>query len=256
MKIKVPDYVCDSHVHVGEYFTGIELSFPIESLLKITRKYKIDKVLVSSSEMNTERENKFIVKKATNNPHIYALIRERAETYKRERFLKSLEKTFQNNDKIVGLKVNPSTEKHTITDPIYKRALEILNDHSLVILLHCGRWIEMSGWHYGIEIAKRYPKIKVILAHMGGTHPDLSFPAIQASRPLNNVYMDTSQTRQLIVLKRGIEKLGVERILFGSDMPWGDYLQNLIGVLQFELKESDLNKVLRQNFCSVIAKES
>ena len=253
MRIEIPDHVCDAHVHVGEYFTRIEQSFPLNILLKIVNKYKIDKVLISPSEVDPEKENKIIIKAAMNNKNVYALIRANAESYKQEKFLKFINKSLQSS-KIVGLKINPSTEKHRITDPIYRRALEILNDYNLFLLLHCGRWVEMSGWHYGIEIAKQYPKMKLILAHMGGTHPDLAFPAIQASRPLSNVYMDTSQTRQIIVLKRGIETLGAERILFGSDMPWGDYLQNLVGILQLQLNESDLNNVLRENFYRLIVR--
>lgn len=252
MKIEIPEQVCDSHVHVGNYFGGIELSFTAKILPRLMNKYRIDKVLISPSEVAPERENKVVIKNATNSRKVYGLVRASPKSYKRDKFLRFIENLFRNNDKIVGLKINPSTEKHRIVDPIYKRALETLNDHGLVLLLHCGRWVEMSGWRYGIEIAKRYPKIKVILAHMGGTHPDLAFPAIEASRPLNNVYMDTSQTRQIIVLKKGIEKLGAERILFGSDMPWGDYLQNLVGILQLGLDETTLNKVLRGNFCRVM----
>lgn len=255
MKLDLPEGVCDAHVHVGDYFSRIDLSFPLEKLTKIMDKYRIESALVSSSEVNLEKETRRIIKALRNNRKLYALIRTDPTNYKLPEYLRTTERLLQNNDRIIGLKVNPSTEKHRITDDVYKGALEILNDRNAVLLLHCGRWVKMSGWHYGIEIAKQYPKLKMILAHMGGTHPDLSFPAIEASRPLTNVWMDTSQTRQIVVLKRGIEKLGAERILFGSDMPWGDYLQNLVGILQLKLNESDLNKVLRENFKTIIMKE-
>jgi len=252
MKIDVPDHVCDAHIHVGEYFGGIEQSFPFNVLYRIMEKFKIDKVLVSSSEVNPEVENVRIIKETTKNKQIYGLIRTTPNNYTRQDYLKKLEKLFETNDKIVGLKINPSTEKHQIVDPIYANALELLNDHNLVLLVHCGRWIEMSGWHHVIPVAKRYRNIKIIMGHMGGTHPDLSFPAIDAAQPLRNVFMDTSQTRQPVVLERGIEKLGPNRILFGSDMPWGDYLQNLVGLLQLEDNENFLNKVLRENFWSLV----
>ena len=248
MKIDLPEMVCDVHVHVGDYFSGINLSFPLEKLAKIMDKYRIESALVFSSVTNSEKETRRIIKVLKNNPKIYALMRTDPENYKLREYLKSFERQLQTNDRIVGLKINPSTEKHRITDATYKEALEILNDNGAVLLLHCGRWVEMSGWHYGVEIAKQYPKIKVILAHMGGTHPDLSFPAIEASKKLSNIYMDTSQTRQIIVIKRGVETLGAERIFFGSDMPWGDYLQNLIGILQVELDEHQLNNILKENF--------
>jgi len=252
MKLDLPEGVCDVHVHAGEYFSRIDLSFPVEKLTKIMDKYRIESALVSSSEANLEKETRRIIKALRNNQKLYALLRTDPPNYKLHEYLRFMERLLQNNDRIIGLKVNPSTEKHRITDDIYKGPLEILNDCNAVLLLHCGRWVKMSGWHYGIEIAKQYPKIKVVLAHMGGTHPDLSFPAIEASRKLSNVYMDTSQTRQTVVIKRGIERLGAERILFGSDMPWGDYLQNLLGIVVLDLDESTENRILKENFSSLV----
>lgn len=255
MKLNLPEGVCDVHIHVGEYFSGIDVSFPLEKLKKIMDKYRIRSALVFSGDVNREKETRRIIKALRNNRKLYALIRTDPGNYKLPEYQRFMERLLQNNDRIIGLKVNPSTEKHRITDDIYKGALEILNDHSAVLLLHCGRWLEMSGWHYGIEIAKQYAKMKVILAHMGGTHPDLSFPAIEASRNLSNVYMDTSQTRQTVVIRRGIERLGAKNIFFGSDMPWGDYLQNLVGITTLDLDESIENKILRENFSSLFMHE-
>jgi predicted TIM-barrel fold metal-dependent hydrolase len=206
--------------------------------------------------VNPEKETGRIIRVLRNNREIYAMIRANPENYSQPHFLKSFEGLLRSNDHVIGLKVNSSTEKHRITDSIYEGVLQILNDHRGVLMLHCGRWVEMSGWQYGVEVARKYPKTKVILAHMGGTHPDLSFPAIEASKQLSNVYMDTSQTRQLVVIQRGIERLGAERILWGSDMPWGDYLQNLIGISQLGLSETTMNMVLRENFRRMILKDS
>ncbi len=252
MKIDLPQNVCDAHVHVGDYFPNIELSFTLEMLAKVVAKYRIQSALVFSGDVNQEKETERIVKAVKTNRKLCAMIRTDPENYARYKFLRSFEKLLRNNDRIVGLKVNSSTEKHRITDPVYKGALQLLSDYRGLLLLHCGRWVEMSGWHYGIEVAKQYPAIKVILAHMGGTHPDLSFPAIEASKPLSNIYMDTSQTRQLVVIQRGIERMGAERILWGSDMPWGDYLQNLIGITALNLDESTENKILRENYTRLL----
>lgn len=253
MKIDLPERVCDVHVHVGDYFGGIDVSFPLENLLKIMKKYRIESALVFPSETNPEEETRRLMRALANNPQLYVLIRAEATNYVLPEYLKYVERQLQDNDRVLGLKVNPSQGEHyRITDNVYKRVLEILSDYGAVLLLHCGRWREMSGWHYGIEVAKQHPKIKVVLSHMGGTHPDLSFKAIEASKELSNVYLDTSQTRQIVVLERGIEKLGAERILFGSDMPWGDYLQNLLGIIALDLDESTENKILRENFSSLV----
>lgn len=254
MKLDLPEGVCDIHVHVGDYFSVLDLSSPLETLRKTMEKYRMEAALVFSGDTNPEKETRRIINALRKDRGLFALIRSDPENYNMPKYQRYLKRLLHGNDRIIGLKVNPSTEKHRITDSIYTGVLEILNDNNAVLLLHCGRWLEMSGWQYGIEIAKLYPKMKVILAHMGGTHPDLSFPAIEASREINNVYTDTSQTRQIVVLKRGIERLGAERILFGTDLPWGEYLQNIVGIISLGLDESTENKILRENFKKLVYK--
>lgn len=254
MKLYVPEGVCDAHVHIGK-FPRLKVTFTIRDLQRIMDKYQIESALVFSGYINTEKDTNRLVKTCGKDRRFYVLLRAPPTKYLEVEYVSRMEKLLQNNNQIVGVKINSSTEKHKSTAYIYKQLLRMLNDNHTVLLLHCGRWIEMSGWHYGIEIAKKYPNLKVILAHMGGTHPDLAFAAIEASKELPNVYMDTSQTRQIQVIKKGIEELGASRILFASDMPWGDYLQNLVGITQLDLDEEPLQKVLRGNFNTLIKGE-
>jgi len=213
-------------------------------------KYHIQSALIFSSTLNARKETEHILKELDEG--LYALVRSDPKDYLKEEYLRFLDGILGGH--IVGMKINSSLEKYRVTDPIYQGVLEILQDHEAVLLLHCGRWVEMSGWQYGVEVAKKYPKLKVILAHMGGTHPDLSFPAIEAIQDMKNVYMDTSQTRQLAVFRKGLNTLGSSRILFGTDLPWGSYLQNLTGLLELELDEKYLDDILRKNFQKLIGR--
>lgn len=251
MFISLPEGVCDVHIHVGS-LPQLKVSFSLEDLVKIMDKWRIGKALVFSSYVDPERETKQILKTIVTNRRLYGLVRVKPSNYQTSKFLKWLERLLVENPRIIGVKINPSTEKHRVTEDLYRPCLEMLSDHEGVLLLHCGRWVEMSGWHYGVEVAKRYPRLKVILAHLGGTHPDLAFAAITASKDIKNIYMDTSQTRQINVIRTAIETLGPSRILFGSDMPWGDYVQNLVGLVQLNLSESVIEKVLRENFGRIV----
>lgn len=252
MKFSIPERVCDSHVHVGT-FPNLNVKFGLQDLKAVMAKYKVESAMVFSSIANPKKETKEIIKNMED-MNLYCLVRDNHEKYNTPTFLKSLEKLLRSH-RIVGMKINPSLERYRVTDNCYAGCLEVLNENKAILLLHCGRWVEMSGWHYGLEVARKYPKLKVILAHMGGTHPDLAFPAIEACKDVPNVYMDTSQTRQIIVIKKGIEALGPLRILFGSDMPWGNYLQNLVGILELDLSEDVKDKILRGNFNTLVKGE-
>ena len=250
MRLDLPESVCDAHVHVGT-FPRLRVNFRLEDLTKIMNKYKIASILLFSSYHNSEQLTKQIINASKKDERIHVLLRANPKKYLEREYVKSME-SLLSNERIVGVKINSSVEKHKLTEPIYSKVLRMINRNSGVLLLHCGRWVEMSGWSYGIQIAEKYSQIKVILAHMGGTHPDLSLQAIEASRSLNNVYMDTSQTRQINVIKEGLDKLGSTRILFGSDMPWGNYVQNLVGIQQLELNEKVEENVLRRNFNIIV----
>ncbi len=252
--ISLPEAVCDVHVHTG-FFPQLQVTFTLDKLNSVIKKYGIDSVLVFSSWFSPFVDTNKILRAAEVNRRIYVLIRANPMDYIEPDFRRRLEFLLKSSSQVVGMKINPSTEKHRVVDNLYRDCLEVLNDFEAVLLLHCGRWVKMSSWTYGLEVALKYPKIKVILAHMGGTHPELSFPAIEAVKDVKNIYMDTSQTRQLMVIKRGVETLGSSRILFGSDMPWGNYLQNIVGVLDLDLDESDMNNILRENFNKIIKGE-
>ncbi len=254
VKVELPESVCDVHVHIG-FFPTLQVTMTLDQLYSVMDKYVIDSALVFSSWFSPDQDTEKILKALEKDRRLYALIRSNLRDYRSQRFLNRLEKLLKSNPQVVGMKFNSSTEKHRVTDPIYEGCLEVLNDCEAVLLIHCGRWVEMSGWHFGVQVARAYPHIKVILAHMGGTHPDLSLKAIEAAKNVRNVYMDTSQTRQTIVIKKGIETLGSSRILFGSDMPWGNYVQNLIVLQMLELSETVLNDVLRRNFNKIVKGE-
>ena len=97
-------------------------------------------------------------------------------------------------------------------------------------------------------LAKRFPDAKLIMCHTGG---DWEF-GIKAVRDCPNVKVDFAGT----VDERGayetaIGELGINRVVFGSDMPYGDFFGNLGRVLQLRLSENDTNSILASNFESL-----
>ena len=250
MELTLPENVCDAHVHIGE-FPQLRCNFTIPDLEREMEKYQIEHCLVFSCQDNEHKLTEKIIESARSNSGLHCLFRSKLQNYLSDGYMNYAEKLLQEGEAL-GIKINPSTERHRVTESVYEKPLTLCNDYEALVLVHCGRWVEMSGWNYALDVARKYPKATFILAHMGGTHPDLAIPAIDNAKALGNVLFDTSQTRQLSVLRYAVEQLGVERLLFASDMPWGNYLQNIVGMLQLELDESDLHSVLRGNFRKLI----
>jgi predicted TIM-barrel fold metal-dependent hydrolase len=108
-------------------------------------------------------------------------------------------------------------------------------------------WLQASAWSFGVEVATHalrlmgsglfdaYPKLKVILGHLGETLPhaiwrvDHRIKAIPrgvpAKKPFwdylrNNFYVTTSGNFNSLALQNTILSVGADRILFATDYPY------------------------------------
>lgn len=102
---------------------------------------------------------------------------------------------------------------------------------------------ESSGIHVA-NIARRHPKTKILMAHLGGNCYD-GIPAIQ---DCENVWCDNSGGAfyRGDDLDYAVECLGAERILFGTDMP-GSAASNIGQVLGADLSEQQREQIFWKN---------
>lgn len=150
---------------------------------------------------------------------------------------------------MIGVKIWMST---LCDDPCINPIAEKMIDYGIPILIHSFYKAinqlpnETLGGHVA-NLARRYPELKIIMAHFGGC----AYHGIPAIRDCKNVWVDNSGS-----IFRGddmayaIEMLGVDRILFGSDMP-GNYIVNLGQVLELPLSEEAKDKILYKNALKV-----
>jgi uncharacterized protein len=69
-------------------------------------------------------------------------------------------------------------------------------------------------------LARRFPDVKIVMAHV----TEASERGVLAVQPLKNVWADTSGGQPVAgTIEYAVEKLGPERILFGSDVPYRDF---------------------------------
>jgi len=157
---------------------------------------------------------------------------------------------------IHGLKVHSSIDKIPcgISNNIYKPLLNLARSFDLPLLVHCGRWQEMAGWKYLVEVAERHPDLKFIGAHLGGDREDLKIVAPRAvkERGLQNVWFDISATREWWTIGMAIEQIGIERIIFGSDYPVMHPLMSIASVKALGLTEDEEKRVFSENILAVL----
>lgn len=145
-----------------------------------------------------------------------------------------------------GLKLHGWLQPVACTDPCLEPLLTSANRLNLPVLFHDGTPPFTSSLQIG-WLAEHYPKCKMILGH--GGLKDLASTAAQTARRHDNVYMQTCATT-LLSLKRALDLVGPDKILYGSDggfadMKWVDY--NIRKIRKWNLSEAVEAKVLGGN---------
>ena len=97
---------------------------------------------------------------------------------------------------------------------------------------------------------KKTKNLKIIIPHFGmlGGNP-MDF--LQAFKGRENVYFDTALASTDTVM-RFIEKIGHERILFGSDIPFGTMKRELEKVLSLPIGDDKKERILSKNLKKLI----
>jgi predicted TIM-barrel fold metal-dependent hydrolase len=128
-----------------------------------------------------------------------------------------------NRGLIHGLKLHPSCDRVRITDARTEPFLRLAEDEGLPVMVHCGRWQEMSSYRFALDVAAKYTAVRFVLSHMGGDTPELEMATIDriTEGGLGNVFLGIEGVREYWAVQRAVDKVGADRVIFGSDFPLG-----------------------------------
>lgn len=218
-------------------------------LLKAMERYNISKVFVSGLNQGPNPTMEMI---RIYNDEVYDFKRENPERVEAYTYVSpelpdavdELRRGIEDHG-AVGVKIWMST---LCDDHAVDKVAEALIDYGTPVLIHAfykAVWQlpnETLGGHVA-NLARRYPELKIIMAHFGGS----AYHGLPAIRDCKNVWVDNSGSIfRGDEMQYAIEMLGVERILFGSDMP-GNFIVNLGQVLELPLSATDRDRILYQN---------
>lgn len=109
---------------------------------------------------------------------------------------------------------SPSNGQMKYLEVIFKASDELGH---LPIWVHTFYPLNFDDIRYLFDLSKKYPKVPVILGHMGGIH---WIDVIKLAKENNNIYLDLSAMYTILAPKIAIHELP-ERTLFSSDAPYG-----------------------------------
>jgi len=160
--------------------------------------------------------------------------------------------------KAKGIKLHPAEGAYYPRDerlwPVYEKAQEL----GLPIITHGGIFMLTPDVNYTQpsnfeSVLESFPDLKLVIAHFGHGFWDES---VELAQKFGNVYFDTSAVvsgvEHLEVLTDDdtaelIRKLGVDRVMFGSDYPWFSPVMSLKHFLRLPLTSDEKGNILGEN---------
>jgi predicted TIM-barrel fold metal-dependent hydrolase len=207
-KTRLAFMIFDAHVHVGD-FPAFGVSLDGDGLKKLMKESSIDQCIVMCPDNAYVRD----VVRETAGAHalVWANPREPGNIDAAIKWL--------DDPNFVGIKLHPTRDGFLPNDPGLHPLVELAAKRDLPILVHSGHPHFSLPWSIE-ELAIAFPEAKVIMGHMGHGNIVYINAAIAAAERNGNVYLETSGMPMSIKIAEAVERVGVDRVMYGSDAPF------------------------------------
>jgi hypothetical protein len=248
-----PSQIIDSHAHIGIQDDSFDQSF--ESYLAYIRDTAITTVaafppvaeIYDRYDFHFQDNDKWVNRRTKANQYLLNIGNNE---------LKIIPYFFIWND----FAVNQISYQHKgikwhrhASEPVYhydsnkcKQAIEVITKKNMPVVLE----EELSNT---IKFINDFaPKVRVIIPHLGGLNGGYNGIVNSGLWENPNVYADTALA-SAHEIQHYIETYGHERIMFGSDFPFGDPAHELTKVLNLNLEKEAKKAILSENLIQLLS---
>jgi len=145
-----------------------------------------------------------------------------------------------------GIKLHPWNTSFLANSPCSLDVAKMGERLGVPFIIHSGTPPNSSPLQIA-EMARSAPETTFILAHMG--LPDLWKEALSAATRYPNILLETAGTPSLAI-RVAVERLGAQRVVYGSDMPFGSKCNVFFQIQKIRdlgLPDNDLDLILGGN---------
>lgn len=233
--------IIDSHIHIGG--KNCEFEMRESDVLYAMQTYNIDKAIVSNADSVEFDPSHVILPKEkqvsqynsavrminfarNHTPSVYAAIWIKPNTEQLEKSFAELLR--RNLDIIKAIKVHPFYSALRFNDIKMYEYIELAENLNLPVMVHTAN-DEFSKPELVFDMAKKYPAVKFIMAHLELNSDNRHATELCAQLP--NLFADTAWVSITNAIAF-VNQCGSEKLLFGSDTPIDGrdtYLKNKAG---------------------------
>jgi len=157
-----------------------------------------------------------------------------------------------------GLKMHPYYQDFYLDDDSMSGFYEQVCRHDLLLVMHTGfdiafEHIDRAGPGRIVNVMKKFPQLKLITTHFGAWQ---HWDKVESEMIGKNIYMEISFALDYLEpakAKKLFESHPSDYILFGTDSPWRDQKETLNLLVNLNLDEGLMKKILYQNADRLLA---
>jgi hypothetical protein len=232
--------IVDVHAHIGAFAYGLRTGQTADRLIELMDKHGVDVSAISQLSTNMAVDNDAVsqaVKRYPDRLVGYAHIDPRdvdLALHEVDRCLRDLGLT--------GVKMHSNFDHFVPFDDDVLRVMDRISSYQVPVLFHTAE--EYSRPLQIAYVAREFPKVPVILGHFGYI---ASLEVIPAAKLSDNVYLETSIHGEMPVYEEAIHRVGADRVLFGTDTPYGNHAVELKKIEVLNITAEDRKKILGEN---------
>ena len=228
--------IFDAHMHVGDFGPMMNVGVDTAGLAELMRDHDIDGGVVFAPDAALVQQCMDAI------PGMYGLV---WANPKIPGYVDETERLLE-DPRFRGIKLHPTLDGFHPNDPSIHPLMELLAERDLPVLIHCGHPVYSLPWSIE-ELIVEFPLVRVILGHMGHGNVIYINGAIDVAERNANVYLETSGMPMHTKIKEAVDRVGPDRVLFGSDIPFHHPKVEIDRVKLAGLSPEQLERVLSTN---------
>ncbi len=234
----------DAHAHIGYFGSWCNVGITPDEMVKKMDQYEIEKTIICTiPNEETQKAVSQYPERLIGIPWVNPYEGQKAvdEVYH-----------YVNECGFKGIKLHPLMQSFIANEEIVHPIAQAAEDLAIPLFIHSGHPPYSLPWSIA-QLAEDFPKVKVVMVHMGHGHGVYIQAAIDMAKKFSNIYLETSGMPMHTKIKEAYEQVGSDRIMWGSDIPFHDYSVEIQRTMVSGLSEKQLEDVFYNNIKQLLS---